>query len=410
MNIHTPGFDPSMLDMVMRARDFVVYCNDGPLLTRQGREVCHPNDRLIRNLITELYLQGQFPTDAVNLFSLFEYLLDEVSGDADPFLEGFDRLLEQDPFIHLKRGATQPQGHEGTHESGDLPSAEMFYFHFWSNTNLLKAINLFAGEQMYKLETSEELTNPLEQLIKDIYRQSSPERRAAIRLLSQAHQSWVSLPMLLVMGKITPPEYSKGLLSLKARSEPAGDWVTRYPSILREAHAVGDFLEAMSDNGEHDRSFQRLIKEGEGDLLEFKSTLRWDLKAGKTNQAVERAVLKTITAFLNTNGGTLIIGIRDDGSVEGIESDRFPNEDKFLLHLWTLIRTCLGRDVSSYIRTRLEKTEEKTICIVHCNRSNRPVFLRQPGFNEEFYIRVGPGSAAMDISEALKYIADHFAK
>jgi hypothetical protein len=36
------------------------------------------------------------------------------------------------------------------------------------------------------------------------------------------------------------------------------------------------------------------------------------------------------------------------------------------------------------------------------------VFLRQPGFNEEFYIRVGPSSNAMDISEALKYIADHF--
>ncbi len=136
--------------------------------------------------------------------------------------------------------------------------------------------------------------------------------------------------------------------------------------------------------------------------------MRWDLRAGKTNQAVERACLKTIAAFLNTSGGTLIIGVRDDASIEGIESDRFPNEDKFLLHLWTLIRTCLGRDVSPYILTRLEKIEEKTVCTVRCSRGNRPVFLRQPGFNEEFYIRVGPGSAAMDISEALKYIADHF--
>ncbi len=410
MNIHTPGFDPSMLDMVMRDRDFVVYYNDGPLLSPKGREICHPKDRLIRNLITELYLRKQFQPDAVNLFSLFEFFLDEIPEEQDPFLEGFESLLEEDPFIHLKRGGKPAQGFNGESGTGDLSSPEMFYFHFWSNTNLLKAINGFAGEQMYKLEESEDVHNPLERLIKEIYRQSSPERKAAIRMLSQVHGAWISLPMLLVMGRITPPEYCKGLLSLKVRSEPTVDWLARYPLILREAHSASDFIEALSDTGEHGHSFHSLIREGEGDLLEFKSTLRWDLKAWKTNQAVERAALKTVTAFLNTNGGTLIIGIRDDGSVEGIESDRFPNEDKFLLHLWTLIRTCLGRDVSPYIRTRLEKTEEKTICVVRCSRSNRPVFLRQPGFNEEFYIRVGPGSAAMDISEALKYIADHFSK
>jgi hypothetical protein len=84
------------------------------------------------------------------------------------------------------------------------------------------------------------------------------------------------------------------------------------------------------------------------------------------------------------------------------------NEDKFLLHLWTLIRNCLGREVCPNIRTTLEKTEDKTICLVHCRRSSRPVFLRQPGFDEAFYIRVGPSSNAMDISEALKYIADNF--
>ncbi len=142
--------------------------------------------------------------------------------------------------------------------------------------------------------------------------------------------------------------------------------------------------------------------------LEFKSTLRWDLKAGKTNQQIERACLKSISAFLNSNGGMLLIGVRDDGSVEGIESDRFPNTDKFLLHLWTLIRTSFGTDISPNIHTGLENCEGKTVCTVKCNRSGRPVFLRQPGFGEEFYIRVGPGTIALAVSEALKYISDHF--
>ena len=153
-----------------------------------------------------------------------------------------------------------------------------------------------------------------------------------------------------------------------------------------------------------------MIKEGESDSVEFKSTLRWDIRAGKTNAVIERSSLKTISAFLNSAGGSLLVGVRDDGSVEGIETDKFVNEDKFLLHLWTLIRTCLGRDVSPYLRTILEKMEEKTVCLVRCQPSNRPVFLRQPGFDEEFYIRLGPSSNAMDISEALGYIADRFGK
>ncbi len=143
---------------------------------------------------------------------------------------------------------------------------------------------------------------------------------------------------------------------------------------------------------------------------EFKSTLRWDIRAGKTNQAIEHAALKTIAAFLNSDGGNLLIGVRDDGSIEGIETDKFVNEDKFLLHLWTLIRTCMGRDVSPYVRTILEKQGDKTVCLVRCRPCNRPVFLRQAGFNEEFFIRVGPSSNALDISEALKYMTDRFGK
>ena len=104
----------------------------------------------------------------------------------------------------------------------------------------------------------------------------------------------------------------------------------------------------------------------------------------------------------------MLIGVRDDGSVEGIESDRFPNEDKFLLHLWTLIRTCLGRDFSPFVRTTLERREDKTICIVACRPAPRPVFLRQPGFEEEMYIRIGPSSNALNISEALQFIRERF--
>lgn len=201
-----------------------------------------------------------------------------------------------------------------------------------------------------------------------------------------------------------PVEYVKGLISIKLRFKE------QYSETLTEVAGVQAYLGLIMQKQAHGKTTLALIKEGEGDATEFKSTLRWDIQAGKTNPAIERACLKTVSAFLNTKGGNLLIGVRDDGSIEGIETDIFANEDKFLLHLWTLIRNCIGKNFSHYFRTRLEKIDEKTICIVNCLPSNMPVFLRQPGFDEEMYIRVGPSSNALDISEALKYIDDHFRK
>ena len=125
---------------------------------------------------------------------------------------------------------------------------------------------------------------------------------------------------------------------------------------------------------------------------------------------MEHASLKTISAFLNSSGGNLLIGVEDDGTVSGIETDRFDNEDKFLLHFWNMVKASMGQEVTPYIRSILDKIDGKTVCRVTCMRSPAPVFLKQKGFDEEFYIRVGPSSAALEIREALKYIEDRFPK
>ena len=64
-----------------------------------------------------------------------------------------------------------------------------------------------------------------------------------------------------------------------------------------------------------------LIAKGESAELEFKSTFRWDLKENKVNRALENVVLKTLAGYMNGNGGTLLIGVADDGSIVGLEND-----------------------------------------------------------------------------------------
>ena len=244
--------------------------------------------------------------------------------------------------------------------------------------------------------------HPFPEILKLSYNRLSPDQKVAVQALSNVHQSGIVLPLLLILDEIGTDEYVKGLISLKLRTKE------QYAETLAEVVGVRTYLDLIMQKQAQGKTTLALIKEGEGDATEFKSTLRWDIRAGKTNPAIERSCLKTIAAFLNSKGGSLLIGVRDDGSIEGLETDKFANEDKFLLHLWTLIRTCLGRDFSTYIHTRLEKIDEKTVCVVDCLPSNRPAFLHQPGFDEEMYIRIGPSSNALNISEALKYIEDRF--
>ena len=46
-----------------------------------------------------------------------------------------------------------------------------------------------------------------------------------------------------------------------------------------------------------------------------------DLKQNTQNKAMEQAVVKTVAAFLNTEGGTLLIGVDDSGTVLGVAND-----------------------------------------------------------------------------------------
>jgi len=68
-----------------------------------------------------------------------------------------------------------------------------------------------------------------------------------------------------------------------------------------------------------------------------------------------------------------------------------------------MIKSSMGQEVTPNIQTILKKLNGKTVCSVKCLRSPSPVFLKQKGFDEEFYIRIGPGSANLEIREALKY-------
>ena len=160
------------------------------------------------------------------------------------------------------------------------------------------------------------------------------------------------------------------------------------------------------------RNAEELIKRGESKTLEFKSTLRWNLKEDRKDNRVTHAALKTVAAFLNTEGGDLLLGVADDGSVVGVERDGFDSDDKFMLHLAQIVRNALGDRAGTCIDPRTQILDGGTVCVVSCQRSPEPVVLRWKGFegteDGDFFVRSGPGTVKLSSKNTEAYIQTRF--
>jgi type I restriction enzyme R subunit len=172
---------------------------------------------------------------------------------------------------------------------------------------------------------------------------------------------------------------------------------------------------------EHCPIGELLGSKGENAHLEYKATLRTGDDTGELIKALETASLKTVAAFANSeDGGTLLIGIADDGSVHGLASDydslRKPGKDDrdvFQLHLSQILVNALGEAAASNVRVQLHTVDGADICRVHVPPSSFPVDagvkIDKGGQIEKktaFYVRIGNGTREIgDPDERQKYIA-----
>ena len=158
------------------------------------------------------------------------------------------------------------------------------------------------------------------------------------------------------------------------------------------------------------RPITDLIQLGESYVLEFKSTLQWDIARDKQNKALRFSSLKTIAAFLNSQGGTLVIGVEDDGSIFGLDRDLAlarNSRDGFEQLLVDLISQSISVTVAPYYRIRFEDIANQSVCIIDVERSPEPVFIKSDR-GKEFFIRVGNTSRALDHEEMLKYVGENW--
>lgn len=238
----------------------------------------------------------------------------------------------------------------------------------------------------------------------------------------------VEWPENIKVGAKSPADYVPALdaaLGAKEREEmyfwhalPHVWWEMDYETFLKErrvrmARVIQRAWEELFQGGGTAKtpspvlSVEQLIAGRETDTVEFKSTLRTNLHTGQSDDKMQLSVLKTVAGFLNNSGGTLLIGVSDDGEVLGLEADKFPDEDKYGLHLVNLISDRIGQLFLPYVHAHFKDQDNKRVLAVLCERGPKAAFVKD-GVLQRFYVRGGNSTAELQGTAITDYVKKRF--
>lgn len=188
-------------------------------------------------------------------------------------------------------------------------------------------------------------------------------------------------------------------------------WARRYPKLARFADIKPRL--ANKDKQEQEARLREIIETGENKYVEFKSSLRLDLRKGTPEKYIEHSAMKTLAAYLNSEGGSLIVGVDDSKGVLGLEETDYKTfskadkQDEWNKHLDNLLQNYFGNSVHALLTTQLVAFEGRTVAVINVRSSDKEMWLKNGG-TDEFYIRRTASSVALSPKEAVEYINSKF--
>lgn len=237
----------------------------------------------------------------------------------------------------------------------------------------------------------------------------------------------VEWPANIKIGKASPSEYVPKLdnaMNAEERTRayewhalPHLWWEFPYQDFLKKrrelmAKVIQQAWSVLTNGAEPTVSaapvdIANLIAGGETDAVEFKSTLRMNLHTRNVDDKMQVSALKTIAGFLNANGGTLLIGVSDNGDILGLEADGFPNEDRLGLHLTNLIRDRVGDVFLPYIHPHFEDHDGVRVLAIRTEKGPKPAFVKD-GALHRFYVRGGNATLELSGASLTEYVKRRF--
>ena len=147
-----------------------------------------------------------------------------------------------------------------------------------------------------------------------------------------------------------------------------------------------------------------LIRKGENKHIEFKETFSKNIRTRQKDKEIEKSSLKNIVGFLNADGGSLIIGVSDNGTITGVEDDFFQSNDKYKLNFKNALNAKIGSEFYSLIDYDLFLVHSKLVLKIDCKPSFEPCFYD----STEFYVRTNPATDKLEGKKQVDYIRTRF--
>jgi ATP-dependent Lon protease len=218
--------------------------------------------------------------------------------------------------------------------------------------------------------------------------------------------------------KLAAHDYSKTSFSYIERDTGHEYWVElpEQPddlSPLLDGDDASPVSGDAADQARHAITTSELIAKGEGKTIEFKQTGRVNLHTNQRDPVMEQMVVKSVAGFLNADGGTLLIGVTDDGTVSGVEVDyktlgKKQDQDGFALWLSGAIVNALGPAAAAAARIDFEYIDQGTVCRVDVEPSASPIFAHAGKSAADFYVRINNSTRLLNTAEALEYVRSHW--
>jgi membrane protein YdbS with pleckstrin-like domain len=251
-----------------------------------------------------------------------------------------------------------------------------------------------------------------------------PTYRIGEHTLSVEPGPWVENPRIAPLDAVLQVDVRQGWLArrlgygtllIQVAHQPQPLVMTNIPDPWHYAEEILDRTAVQPAPAAllEDKSLAQLLAQGEGQFLEYKSSLMWDYRKQAVNKDLYEPVMKNLVGFMNTAGGWLLIGVDDDGQVLGIEPDftglKKKDVDGFENVFNVAFGNMIGIENRQYIDLAFPQQEGKIVCRIGVQPAPHPVYLTFGG-KEEFYIRAGNGCQALSVRKATQYIAGRFQK
>ncbi len=149
-----------------------------------------------------------------------------------------------------------------------------------------------------------------------------------------------------------------------------------------------------------------LLNPGENENIEYKESFGRDAGNKKDRSSILLASIKNIAGFINSNGGTLLVGVNNDCIVSGIERDGFKSDDNLLLWISAKLSDNFGAKIYDLVKYKVVKVDGLNVVRFDCQKGKEKIFVN--GEDDGLYVRSSPETKKIKGREMFDYVKSHF--